>query len=135
MIYERYGSTDHPFAIRDETLVAHREIAEPWQDDVVVEAHRTISFGADLAAWADVISSLIFGPAINRTARSVPEIIPLRGDATAPARFTLSCRGGRDRPPHRVLAIPQRAHEFHGTRQAGGPLGVRGAPASPQAGN
>jgi len=58
MIYERYGSTDHPFAIRDETLVAHREIAEPWQDDVVVEAHRTISFGADLAVWAGLTFGL-----------------------------------------------------------------------------
>src|SRR6516162_8420158 len=53
-----FGSTDHPFAIRDETLVAHREIAEPWQDDAVVEAHRTISFGADLAVWAGLTFGL-----------------------------------------------------------------------------
>jgi hypothetical protein len=33
---------NHTLAKRQELLVAHRETAKPWQDDVVVEAHRAL---------------------------------------------------------------------------------------------
>src|SRR5207302_5871838 len=35
-----FGRADHPLAIRPKLLVAHREIAEPRQDEVTIKGHR-----------------------------------------------------------------------------------------------
>src|SRR5229473_5217467 len=61
------GRADHVLAIRQEAFVAHRNIAEPWQDDVAVKSHRNVPSAVEMLGPFHLNVGLVpFGGASRR---------------------------------------------------------------------